>query len=305
MNNLIITNSSGLFSTLLGFFFWVYLFENNNFDIDLNFHTRNKSGPNEKKYYFAEIVESNLFPKKLLFEENIFLNIFKENKFLVKDHNLDDFLFTHLYPSDIKEFDEYVPECLKVYRGRGFYSDQYENKEIIDQIRKCYYQGWKVFELTDELKKISIEEEKLISSNTLCVMLRTSLHYDGYGHNSEKILESAVWQVSSVIDDYDKVLITTQVQPFYNRFKQVFGNKCVSPERPKRLSSDMDWIGVSDSMSDDDYIEELKYCLLDVILSSKCNHIIGSSSNMFLGALSMNPNIDYSLITDLSNFNGL
>lgn len=305
MNNLIVTNQSGLFSTLLGFFFWIHLVENNNTDINLRFHTKNKSGPNEKKYYYGEIADSDSYPKNLLDGNNFFLNIFKSNQYLNEGEYPKEFSFTHLYPSDIEEVDDYISEPLRKYRGRGFYKNQYLETETLQVIRDSLNQGWNRFSLTDELSNTFNEEKKIINQNTLCVMIRTSLHYDGYGHNTNKIIKSVIDDVKNKLENYDNVLLTTQVQPFVDEFKKVFGDRCVFPERPKRLPKDMDWIGVSRSMSDSDYIEEIKYCLLDVLLSSQCKHIIGSSSNMFLGALSINPSVDYSLVSDLTNFDGL
>lgn len=305
MKNLIITNQSGLFSTLLGFFFWIYILKNHNTNINLKFHTKNKSGPNEKKYYFGEVTESDKFPKKLLEGENIFLNIFKENQYLNKSNFPEEFTYTHLYPSDIEEMDEYLLEPLKKYRGRGLYVEQYLDKESLKTIRESFYKGWKSFSPTDEILNIFREEKNLLTNNTLCVMARTSLHYEGYGHNSQKIIDSLISDVKYKLDNHDRVLLTTQIKFFADEFKKVFGDRCIIPERPKRLDFDRDWIGVSAVMSDEDYIDEIKYCLLDVMLSSECKHIIGSSSNMFLGALSINPNVEYSLVSDLMEFDGL
>jgi hypothetical protein len=305
MKNLIITNQSGLFSSLLGFFFWVHILEKYDTNINLKFHTRNKSGSNEKKYYFGETVESIHFPNNLLKGKNIFLNIFKENEYLNKKDFPEEFTFTHLYPSDINEMDQYLSEPLRKYRGRGLYVQQYFDEESLKVIRESFYNGWKKFSPTDEISNIFKEEKKLLTDNTLCIMARTSLHYEGYGHNSQRIIDSLIEDVKVKMDNYDQILLTTQVKVFVDEFKKVFGDKCVIMNRPKRLDSDMDWVGVSQVMNDEDYIDEIKYCLLDVMLSSECKHIIGSSSNMFLGALSMNPNAEYSLVSDLMQFDGL
>lgn len=305
MDNLIVTNQSGLFSTLLGFFFWIYVTESNDTNINLKFHTKNKSGPNERKYYKGEIVKSEFYPKDLLGGSNIFLNIFKENQYLNNESFPEDFSFTHLYPSDIEELSKYISKPLLKYRGRGFYKEQYLEEENLKVIRDSFNIGWSKFSLTDDLSDMFNQEKKMLTDNTLCVMIRTSLHYDGYGHNPQKIISSVISDVKNKMENYDSILLTTQVEPFVEEFKKVFGNRCIITDRPKRLPTDMDWIGVSESMSDDDYIEEIKYCLLDVLLSSECKHIIGSSSNMFLGALSINPNAEYSLVSDLMKFDGL
>ena len=46
-------------------------------------------------------------------------------------------------------------------------------------------------------------------------------------------------------------------------------------------------------MTDEEYEIEYQNAMLDVILSSKSDYVIGGSSNMFLAALCMNPEIPF------------
>lgn len=299
MENFVITNSSGVFSTLIGFFSWLSVCEENN--IKLHFHTTNKTGIYDEKYLVGNLVSSKDLPENFL-EKNFYLKFFEESEILNEKYP-EEYLFTHLYPSDINEIK--IPYCLSKYSGKGFYKEQYKDPDILNDIRSLYNKSWSKFKLNDSFYKKIESEENILSNKTLCAMVRTSLHYEGYGHRPQQMLESIISDVKLKMDDYDSVLITTQVQPFVDEFVKVFGDKCIVPERPKRLSHDIDWIGVSQTMNHEDYLEEIEYCLMDVILSSKCNHIIGSSSNMFLGALSMNPSVSFSLFSDLLQFNGL
>ena len=57
-------------------------------------------------------------------------------------------------------------------------------------------------------------------------------------------------------------------------------------------------------INDKEYELEYQNVLLDVLLASKTDHILGSTSNMFMGALIMNPNITFGSIEKLSDFGG-
>lgn len=131
----------------------------------------------------------------------------------------------------------------------------------------------------------------------MTLMLRQTGHYQGVSNAVEPAIES----VKNKIDDYDAVLLTTMIQPFVDEFKKVFGDRCIVADRP-RLSQDIDWKGGrnsqqggQESMTDEEYKLEYQNAFLDVILSSKTEYIVGSSSNMFLAALLMNPSIVYDL----------
>ena len=90
--------------------------------------------------------------------------------------------------------------------------------------------------------------------------------------------------------DYDAVLLTTQNQPYIDAFVKEFGEDCIFTDRP-RFEDFNDWRGVGKDtyeLTDEKYQKEVEDCLLDVILTSKSDHILGTCSNMFLGALSMN-----------------
>ena len=69
-----------------------------------------------------------------------------------------------------------------------------------------------------------------------------------------------------------------------------FGEDCIFTDRPRFEDFD-DWRGVGKDtyeLTDEKYQKEVEDCILDVILTSKSDHILGTCSNMFLGALSMN-----------------
>ena len=138
-------------------------------------------------------------------------------------------------------------------------------------------------------------------------MLRTIYHYVNPStgkvaseSEAESFIQSVLKCVRDRINDYDSVLITTQNQPYIDAFVKEFGDACVFADR-KRFEDFNDWRGVGKDayeLTDDEYRNEVEDCLLDVILTSKSNHILGTCSNMFMGALSMNVENTCELIQD-------
>ena len=108
MENFVITNSSGVFSTLIGFFSWLSVCEENN--IKLHFHTTNKTGIYDEKYLVGNLVSSKDLPENFL-EKNFYLKFFEESEILNEKYP-EEYLFTHLYPSDINEIK--IPYCFIV-----------------------------------------------------------------------------------------------------------------------------------------------------------------------------------------------
>ena len=128
-------------------------------------------------------------------------------------------------------------------------------------------------------------------------MLRQTEHYQGYKAGGREVLDKAIETVRSKIDDYDALLLTTQIQPFVDEFVKVFGDKCLYTQR-ERIPQDIDWKGGRYThviMPDIEYETEYRNVMLDVILTSKTDFIIAGSSNMFLAALSMNPQVPFDI----------
>jgi len=164
--------------------------------------------------------------------------------------------------------------------------------------RKVFNDQWNKLSYTKKFGKRVTEEEKLIEGKkVLSVMLRTIYHY--IDPSTAKVatedvapafIQGAVNNVRDRMNDYDAVLLTTQNQPYVDAFVKEFGEDCIFTDRPRFEDFD-DWRGVGRDtyeLTDEKYQKEVEDCILDVILTSKSDHILGTCSNMFLGALSMN-----------------
>lgn len=300
--NIISGNCAGTFSGFLAQLAWMETSEKSNGEINLLLHTRNKThypGSSYSNYRWMNSSEVNNFNEVL--EKNILFDFFEPNNFISTNFP-KDFTYFETYPADFKsELKNYPSDTLK-YDGRGSIKEQYIDIENLNKTRVALNLQWKKFKPLDKIEKLIKEEEKLIEGKkVICLMLRHSEHYQGvtpgYRLGGPNVLKYAIESIKNKIDDYDAVLLTTLVQPFVDEFKKVFGDKCICADRP-RFPIDIDWKGgrySQEIMSDEEYFLEYQNAFLDVILSSKSDLVIGSSSNMFLASLIMNPNVPFNI----------
>lgn len=139
-----------------------------------------------------------------------------------------------------------------------------------------------------------IKELQQQGKRILAVFIRCTLHFVSY--DVDKVFE----EIKSVAKDYDYILPITQIGPFFNYAKTLFGDKCISFPR-HYLAQNMDW---TRPMSDVEFEDEFRSAIRDVYLASQCDFVLGGSSNMFLGALFWNPIVPYKIFDELVNKNG-
>jgi hypothetical protein len=288
--NIISGNCAGTFSGFLAQLAWMETAEKSNGEINLHLHTRNKTEKAGNTYFDYTWRSSNENDFKKILEKNILFDFFEPNEYLSKKFP-EDFTYFETYPIEIKQNLLKYPEDTLKYGGRGNLKDQYLDVESLAITRNALNRQWNKFKFTEKFNDLIKEEEKIIKNKkVLTLMLRYSDHY-----RRMDVLEKSIQMVRKKIDDYDHLLLITLVQPFVDEFEKVFGDKCIFTQR-SRVSEDIDWPGGrNEFMPDDEYLVEYQNAFLDVILSSKTDTLIGSSSNMFFAALCMNPKIQHNL----------
>jgi len=311
--NIIVGNCCGTFSGVLNYFSWMSLADipENNFKIYLHSCNKTHDMNNVITTVQKPYITSDQFDKDLL-DKNVLPKFFNLGNNISNDYP-ENFVFVEHYPHLYKKSIASYPEYLFKYDGKGGMIHSYIDSEHLKEIRSTFNKQWNKLSFSEEFSKRVQEEEKLIDGKkVLSIMLRTVYHYvdprngNVFSDNPEIFVNYAVEAVKKRMDDYDAVLVTTQNQPYIDAFKSEFGERCIYTDRP-RFEDFNDWRGVGSdwySISDDEYETEIENCLLDVILTSKTNHILGSCSNMFLGVLSMNPEVTFDLIEGISDFWG-
>jgi len=301
--NIISGNCAGTFSGFLAHLAWMEVASNSNNEINLRLHARNKTnypGNSYSNYRWFSSEQVNNFNEIL--QENLLHKFFQPNEYTSGEYP-SEFTYFETYPVEVKDaIQKYYPETTLKYEGRGGLKEQYDDLEFLNLTRRAFNKHWNTFKFTENFAKKVKEEEKLIEGKkVMCLMLRQSEHYagvtEGYKWGGPDVLKHAIETVKKRIDDYDAILLTTQVGPFLDKFIEIFGDKCIYTER-ERFDMDIDWKGgryQHTPMSNEEYEIEYQNAMLDVILSSKSDLVVGSSSNMFLAALSMNPEIPFEI----------
>lgn len=296
--NLIVGSCSGTFSTVLKYLAWMVIEDIPENQISLQYHWANKTDFDGNTYYnYKNSKKENVYDP-FLHRPNIIghlfdfkLESFRENY----EEYVEDYPYNSLYL--IKR----CPEFLIKYKGGGWDVNQYSDDKTLSFIRKIYNHYWKNLKLSNYLSsKLNQESKILTGEKILTVMIRYSGHY----LESDVLLNNLIEEVKSKAKDYDKILLLTQVQEVFDIFVDTFGDLCIFPER-ERISGDIDWKGGRGvCMSDEEYVKEVEECIIDVFLASKTSHIMSGASNMFLGALTLNPQITFDLFESLKIFNG-
>ena len=304
--NIISGNCAGTFSGFLSFLAWMKVAEDPSNDLNVFLHTRNKTAWPGASYSNYKWIHSTQFENewKEILSVNMLHKLFKDNKHLTRNFPTE-FDYVETYPADVRHRVNNYPNCFK-YEARGGLNDQYYDLENLNLTRNALKEQWDKFEFTDYFNERVKEEEKLIEGKkVLCLMMRSASHYlwPFPKEFSDNMVNKAIQCVKDRIDDYDVLLLTTCIQPYIDKFVEVFGDKCVYTER-KRIKEEREWKGADEthfqvlpepSMSDEDYSSEYEDCILDVLLSSKSDMILGASSNMFLACLCMNPSLPFDI----------
>lgn len=300
--NLIVGNSAGAFSTILLYLKWMVVKKFTTSNLSLYFYWSNKTdfyGNSLFDYNSSNyrILNYNQVDKVYFERPNLYDDLFekKQNK------NLDFDVYTEDHPYTMANMIDSYPDIFWKHTGDGSSINQYFDIESLATIRNLYHNEWNELGLSKNIK-LKIEEETKIfkEKKTLAVMLRCSRHYfDKFDIND------LLNETKKYMKDYDNLLIITQIEEFFDLFLKEFGDLCIFPNR-KRISGDSDWKGNDGSkiMTSEEYVKEVEDCIIDVSLVSKADHILSGASNMFLGALIMNPNITFNIFDSLKDING-
>lgn len=296
--NLIIGSAAGTFSTILKYLAWMSIADIPENQIFLQFHWANKTDFNGNTFYGYGRIKKDYVIQDLLNRNNIineFFNFRNTNTFFDFEE------YVECYPNNCSDLIKRYPDHIFKYDGGGCNISQYSDLEVLQLIREKYNFYLKKINLSERIRSKVEEESKILKEKkVLTAMIRCSAHYPGSNILSDDILKT----ISKKLDHCDNVLLLTQVQEIFDIFTQTFGDRCIFPDR-ERISGNIDWKGGrGECMSDEEYLKEVENCLIDVYMASQTSHIISGASNMFLGALCINPKITFSIFDNLKTFNG-
>lgn len=233
---------------------------------------------------------------------------FKKDTFLLNTSNFRNncnkkILYEHLDKiiPIYNKYNGYFANNPQIYRDNKFYT-----------VRNEFNKAWCHLIFKENiLSEINALKIKINKTKNLGVAVRIPSHYavspEGLAVVNlinprefyEKILKEI--EIEFYTNDYEKIFICCDVQPFIDLLIAKFGKKkliYIDYERVKTY--DDDWVTKNIPLE-----KEYKLVLFDTLLLSECNFLMGGSSNIFLSSLFINKNVNFKLFDCLKDLYGL
>lgn len=240
-------------------------------------------------------------------DKNCWFQLFKMNHPEIGDVQQDfirkyNFPFKDGYPCK-------YPSPLDQYNGYPCMDHRIYFHSKFGQIRKIYNEWLNKWCVPNENleKQICADTETIRKFHAdgktiMAMMIRVPCHFQNsdksYDFNTEILPE-----IIELSQKYDYVLCITLVDQFLDTLKLNLGTKFLTPEN-RQLKDINSNIFRNDDLDKFDFLKELMDSYTDVYTASQCDFIIGCSSNMLLGALSLNPNVNFKIYNRLRNVSG-
>lgn len=194
------------------------------------------------------------------------------------------------------------------------------DKEKFQKVRDIVNKIWiKHIKFTDEMNSIVGKYNKYYNKYTIGLHIRTSQHYKLNGkYTSKKIIDYFYQSLMKLkLPDEYNLFIATSNDQILDYFKKKYGKnikgeifhldtlreKYSIEEKTEKDYKINDWTGgdFKDRIKRYGLKKYYQEVCLDLILLSKCNHIIGGESNVFFNALCYNKDSTYSIPDILVN----
>ena len=203
-----------------------------------------------------------------------------------------------------------IPSIISTYCNYFFgVSTVYHDPEF-NLLRQKYHEAYKKLSCTPKIneyvKNIRIKYELDEQITWLGVHIRSPFYYKMNLKISEK---DFVTRIVNDIQDTMKLtksnglFIATQYEPMLDAIKCSFCDDIrIVYIDTYRTQKNIDWV-ISRKENNISILNEVIDVWTDVQLLSKCQHVLGGSSNVFFATLIINPNVPFTLFNTLKNVN--
>lgn len=197
------------------------------------------------------------------------------------------------------------------YHGKFWNDPKIFSEQDFQSIRNEYNSAWNKIKIKNHVTDNVDNYHSQFGKKTLGVTVRIPLHYtynrpEGDAISKRMTPEDYYNLIYQEIKEefeggeYDKIFVACDVEYFINLMVERFGEDKVifiQYERVKGL--DKDWVEKKLSFKDEYFL-----ILTDALLLSKCNLIMGGSSNIFLGTLFINNQLKFKIFKLLKEVYG-
>jgi hypothetical protein len=277
------------------------------------------------------------FSKLLIVLDWIHNSIYQKEKVKVNwtcldklDHNIWDYLFEdpqldndetnrtislfhyRFYHSEYvySNISDAIP-CYHEYGGKFWNNPKIILSEKFQNIRDEYNKSWGKIKLKENVTNNLNQYLDKFGNKTLGVTVRIPLHYtfnkpEGDPISTKMSDEDYYLTIVNEIQEefeiggYDKIFVACDIQHFIDLMVNKFGEDKIIFTKYNRIQNlNGDWIGKNLPLKDEYFL-----ILSDALLLSKCNLLMGGSSNIFLGTLFINNKINFKVFNALKETYG-
>jgi hypothetical protein len=208
----------------------------------------------------------------------------------------------------------HIYEQLGSIMGENEFNFKYTNSSKIfshpnfNNIRKEFNKAWNLINLKDIVTQ-GLEEYSEVDSSILGVAVRPPLHYtydDGVLLLSKISPQQYYEDISNQIvekfksENFKKIFVASDIQYFIDLMIQKVGEENLIYTKYDRIKH------INDDWFSKNLPVEIEYGLIlkDTLLLSRCGHIMGGSSNIFLGTLYINPELNFTIFNVIKDAYG-
>jgi hypothetical protein len=223
--------------------------------------------------------------------------------------NLYHYRFYH-YKYAYSKINEIMPYYHN-YNGKFWNTPSLFQDDNFQNVRDEYNKAWNKIKVKENVSNNLNQYLEEFGNRTLGVTVRIPLHYtynkpEGEAISRRMTPEDYYDRISNEIQEefesgeYDKIFVACDIQYFIDLMINKFGEDKIIFTKYNRIQKlNEDWIGKNLPFKDEYFL-----ILTDALLLSKCNLVMGGSSNIFLGVLFMNNKLNFKIFNILKETYG-
>lgn len=173
-----------------------------------------------------------------------------------------------------------------------------------NEMNKGFLKG---FEYKGSFKMIPENNYFSVNDNVLGAHIRNPVHYKNSNQFPIQVDVSAFFKEAAFFiesnmkeGNFDKVYIACENSELFLHLEKLIGKEKILSNPIERTNSNIDW----EFKPNLNMGKEVYNCFIDVYNLTKCKKILGSTSNMFIGALVMNPIVEFEMFPVTKKLHG-